>query len=148
MGSMKEVSWKVARDLDVYTSEVVHRLRLLTAQEDQLTGIQFFTLRLLAKEGRMKVTEIASYQGVTLSAITGLVNRLYRMELVHRDQDEGDRRIVWVRPSEKGLSLLDRANERRARELKGYLQELTPGELEKFQQILKLLLRQIESDRE
>ncbi|MGI6553165.1 MAG: MarR family transcriptional regulator [Clostridia bacterium] len=144
---MEEITNKLTQDLDVCTSELVHRLRFLTAQEDKLTGIQFFALRLLAKEGRMKVTEIASYLGVTLSAVTGLVNRLYKMELVYRDQDEGDRRVVWIRPSEKGFSLLARANERRARKLKSYLGELSLEDLEKFHQIIQQLLLQMERDR-
>lgn len=122
MGSIE----KLALEIDLVFSELMQRLRVSTANDDGLTGIQFFTLRLITREKKLTVTELASTLNVTLSAITGLVNRLVNMGLVERQQDQGDRRIVWVRSTEKGLAFVESVNAHRAKEMSNYLAQVTP----------------------
>ncbi|WP_227763021.1 MarR family winged helix-turn-helix transcriptional regulator [Zhaonella formicivorans] len=117
---------QLALQLDLVFSELLHRLRVSTAKDDGLTGVQFFTLRYIAREKQLTVTDLASTLNVTLSAITGLINRLVNMGLVERQQDQGDRRVVWIRPTEKGLAIVESANFHRSKELAAYLKKVPP----------------------
>ena len=134
---MEDIYLKTARRLDFATGEIAHRLKkMLADQNEELTGVQFFTLRLLAREKRLKVTDIATCMGVTLSAITGLINRLYKLGLVAREQDEADRRIVWIKLTPKGQELVDELIEKRAEKLAGLLKGLPPEDFKKLEELL------------
>lgn len=133
-----------ARRLDFAASEITHRLKaLLSSQEEELTAIQFFTLRLLSREKQMKVTDIAACLGVTLSAITGLINRLYKLGLVTREQDEADRRIVWIKLTRKGEDLINHLNEKRAQVLAQVLQDLPPEEFARLEKLLNYIYERL-----
>lgn len=137
---MKDIYLETARRLDFVTGEITHRLKkLLTDQEEELTGVQFFTLRLLAREERLKVTDIATCMGVTLSAITGLINRLYKLELVTREQDEADRRIVWIKLTPKGQELVNVLTEKRAERLASLLKDLPAEDFKKLEEMLSFI---------
>lgn len=51
--------------------------------------------------------------GVTLSAVTALVNRLTKTGLVSRERLERDRRQVWISITPRGLQVLKDVEERR-----------------------------------
>lgn len=137
---MEDLYLEAARRLDYVTAEVSHRLKKLLAEEkEELTVVQFFTLRLLAREERLKVTDIAACLGVTLSAITGLINRLYKLGLVTRDPDDADRRIVWIKLTPKGQELIDQLNEKRALKLAELLREMPEEDFRKFEELLSFI---------
>jgi len=74
--------------------------------------------------------------GVTLSAVTALVNRLHKMGLVNRERQEKDRRQVWISITPKGLQVLKDVEERRNLLLAVYLSHVPEN---KRQQLLDLL---------
>ena len=78
--------------------------------------------------------------GVTLSAVTALINRLHRMGLVSRERQEQDRRQVWISITPKGLQVLNDVEERRNLLLAVYISRVPENER---QQLLELLQRAI-----
>ncbi len=74
--------------------------------------------------------------GVTLSAVTALINRLYKMGLVTRERQEKDRRQVWISITPKGLQVLKDVEERRNLLWAVYLSRLPEN---KRQHLLDLL---------
>jgi MarR family transcriptional regulator, organic hydroperoxide resistance regulator len=78
--------------------------------------------------------------GVTLSAVTALINRLHRMGLVTRERQEKDRRQVWISITPKGMQVLEDVEERRNLLLAVYLSRVPEDER---QQLLELLQRAI-----
>lgn len=116
----------LAGQMDIVITELSHRLRITTAKENGLTGVQFFILRYIASKGKLTITDLAYTLGVTLSAITGLVNRLVNMGLAEREQDKDDKRVVWVKLTPKGSDLIEQANKSRAKDLMIYLRQLPP----------------------
>ncbi len=74
--------------------------------------------------------------GVTLSAVTALINRLHRMGLVTRERHEKDRRQVWITITPKGIKLLSEVEEKRNLLLALYLAKVPKDER---QQLLRLL---------
>src|SRR5271166_5569364 len=76
-------------------------------REFGLTPSQYNVLRILRGEGKpLPCLEVAERLIATVPAITGLIDRLERMELVTRQRSTDDRRVVWVAITEAGLKLL------------------------------------------
>jgi len=62
---------------------------------------------------RMRMTDISRQLVISKPAATQIVNRLVEEELVERIRDEADRRVVYIRPTQKGVELFERKlNER------------------------------------
>ena len=60
----------------------------------ELTGTQIRILTLLEHFGSLRMSSISQYVGVSRSAATGIVDRLVQSNLVKRDTDLDDRRVV------------------------------------------------------
>lgn len=102
-----------------------------------LTNSQYNVLRILRGEGQpMPSLEIADRMIQVVPAITGLIDRLEKQELVVRRRCTDDRRIVYVEITSKGLSLLkqlDPAVHQLHQTLVGHL---SPAELTKLSSLL------------
>ena len=70
-----------------------------------LTSPQFYVLATIGYAGGMPFSEIGEKMMVTVSNLTGIVDRLEEKGLVTRERDARDRRIVRVRLTEKGSKL-------------------------------------------
>ncbi|MCC9605718.1 MarR family transcriptional regulator [Blastopirellula sp. JC732] len=72
-----------------------------------LTSSQYNVLRILRGEGQpLPSLEIAERMIQVVPAITGLIDRLEKQELVERRRCNDDRRVVYVEITEKGSKLL------------------------------------------
>ncbi len=106
-----------------------------------LTPPQFYVLATIGYAGGLPFGEIGAKMMVTVSNLTGIVDRLEEKKLVLRKRDENDRRVVHVVLTEKGaklykstlplfeksvgeiFSILDSAQQK---ELSGLLRRLNP----------------------
>jgi DNA-binding MarR family transcriptional regulator len=70
-----------------------------------LTPPQFYVLATIGYAGGMPFSEIGEKMMVTVSNLTGIVDRLEDKGLVNRERDGHDRRIVRVRLTDKGSKL-------------------------------------------
>ena len=71
-----------------------------------LTMPQLKVVLLLFTNGPERMSTIASALGVSLATATGVVDRLVEKDMVTREGDPNDRRIVLVRLSGKGEKLI------------------------------------------
>jgi len=136
------------KELDMDFNRLINRFRLLFRKHspDELTGTQLSVLRCLRAEGACTTSYLADMLGVTLSAITALVNRLYRQGLVTRERKEEDRRQVWINISSRGLEYLNETEENRYFLLSLYFSQLTPEEREQFLTLLKKVVGLFENN--
>ncbi|MFZ5824354.1 MAG: MarR family winged helix-turn-helix transcriptional regulator [Bacillota bacterium] len=104
-----------------------------------LSGSQRIVLRALANNGPYQVSEVANQLGVTLSAATGLVDRLVKAKLVTRERDQEDRRVVWVKITPEGEQAVQAAESRRRAAFKDMVQNLPEEELARLCDILERL---------
>ena len=74
-------------------------------QELGLTPPQFYVLATIGYAGRLPFGEIGAKMMVTVSNLTGIVDRLEEKKLVVRKRDEKDRRVVHVVLTDKGAKL-------------------------------------------
>ncbi len=78
-------------------------------REHGLTSSQYNILRILRGEGKpLPSLEIADRMIQVVPAITGLIDRLEQQKLVVRERCEEDRRVVYVRLTDKAVGVLAR----------------------------------------
>ncbi|BDG59280.1 MarR family winged helix-turn-helix transcriptional regulator [Caldinitratiruptor microaerophilus] len=123
--------------LEDLISRVFRHLAARTGGETGLSLSQRLVLRALS-QSRMQVSDVAATLGVTLSAATGLIDRMARAGLVTRERDRGDRRVVWVRLTQEGRQALAAVDEARRQAVAQAVSRLSSGEVE---QLLTLLER-------
>ena len=70
-----------------------------------LTPPHFYVLATIGYAGRLPVGEIGAKMMVTVSNLTGIVDRLEEKKLVVRKRDDNDRRVVHVVLTDKGAKL-------------------------------------------
>ncbi len=126
------------KELDTVFSRLIYRVRVLHNRYtvDEITDTQYVVLRALRK-APCNTSFLAHMLGVTLSAVTALINRLHRMELVTRERQEKDRRQVWISITPKGLQVLKDVEERRNLLLAVYLSRVPEEEREQLLELLK-----------
>lgn len=73
-----------------------------------LTEGQLNILELLMQSPLMKPSDLLQYLSTTPAAITTILDRMEKNELIERIRDENDRRIVWIHVTQKGKEEADR----------------------------------------
>src|ERR1700730_1791614 len=94
-----------------------------------LTMPQLKALMCVAANNGAPSGHIARRLGVGLSTITGIVARLAEHELVARHEDPEDRRITRVRPTPRGLELVDELTRYRDEAITTLLSRLSADQL-------------------
>lgn len=105
-----------------------------------ITGSQFFVLKTIYEQKRLTASIVAEDLGVSLSAVTMVVDKLTKAGFVHRVRDEGDRRLVWLTVTSKGEEILKICLARRDQVLKKYFKQLPQEDLEQLGRIYEKLL--------
>lgn len=126
------------KELDHIFSRLIYRVRVLHNRYtvDEITDTQFIVLRALRK-GPCNTSFLAHMLGVTLSAVTALINRLHRMGLVTRQRHEKDRRQVVITITPKGIKLLGEVEEKRNLLLALYLAKVSESERKQLLELLQ-----------
>lgn len=106
-------------------------------REYGLTVSQYNVLRILRGEGKpMPSLEIASRMVQVVPAITGLIDRLEKQELVRRERCTEDRRVVYVELTDKAGELLKQIDEPDVGLHKHLIGHLTRKELKELSRLL------------
>ncbi len=119
----------------------------------EITPEQYWLLRLLNRVGPLSIGELAAQLGITTSSATSACKRLEKAELLTRERQSDDERIVRVTLTTKGHSQLVAWHERKRLALTRLLSVLNQQEQEEFQQMLERVLdaagaREIEEERD
>lgn len=104
-----------------------------------LTEGQLGVLELLLAHQPMKPSDLLQYLSTTPAAITTLLDRMERNELIVRTRDDNDRRIVWVTVTEKGEKEASRGVEIRSKVIGDSLDRISSHN----QQLLVYLLGKV-----
>lgn len=75
------------------------------AQKYGVTPIQLLVLRCLAEEPGLGLNELSDRIQLASSTASGIVNRMVNAGLVASERSAEDRRVVSLKPTERGLSL-------------------------------------------
>jgi Transcriptional regulators len=106
-----------------------------------LTEGQLNVLELLLESEPMKPSDLIQHLSTTPAAITTILDRMERNELIVRTRDENDRRIVWISVSDKGRTEAERGRSIRNRLIGESLDRISAHN----QQLLVYLLGKVAS---
>ena len=73
-----------------------------------LTFPQALVLNVLAEEGPVPISTLAERTGSANSTVSGIVDRLEKLELAKRERSENDRRVIYVSVTDKYRALRKR----------------------------------------
>ena len=104
-----------------------------------LTFPQALALSVLGTEGPMPISKLAEKMGSANSTISGIVDRLERLELAKRTRSELDHRVIYVEATEKYIELRNRAKTGVNEYFGALLDTLDPDEREAVARGLELL---------
>lgn len=107
-------------------------------REYDLTHSQYNVLRILRGEGKpMPCLEIGDRMIQVVPAMTGLLDRLEKLELLKRERCTQDRRVVYIELTEKAKQLLDRMDAPVHELHKQLIGHLTQTELKELSRLLE-----------
>jgi DNA-binding MarR family transcriptional regulator len=97
--------------------------------EVDLTMSQFKVLFLLYTDGSASMGQLAGSLGVTLSTVTGIVDRLVEHGVVQREEHPQDRRLVLCRLTSQGFDTVEGLYEAGRNRFRALVEDLSPSDL-------------------
>jgi DNA-binding MarR family transcriptional regulator len=141
-----QVDIKDVESLSYLFLRVVGKIFLAPYSSDtcnEMTGAQKRILFYLDLEGPKKMSDVARLVAVTTPAATAVVDKLVKQDLVTREPDTVDRRIIRVALSENGRRTVDELKLIHERRLEDILSRLDADKraqlIESFERIHEIL---------
>ena len=120
-----------------YSSKIAH-----------LSFLQIQTLAYLKHNNNAQMSEIAEHFHIELPSATSLLNKLVTLQLVKRQQDEKDRRLVRIILTDEGNNVLKLARNEKEQHVAQMLSYLTDTEQQELLRLMEKLNERIEKDYE
>ena len=130
-------SSRLFRERMHYSSTIAH-----------LSFLQIQTLTYLKIRHNAQMTEIAEHLHIELPSATSLLNKLVTLQLVKRQQDEKDRRLVRIVLTKEGNDMLAQARKAKESHVTKLLSYLTSEERQELLRLMEKLNERIEKDYE
>lgn len=103
---MKDEKIQQIRMLSRQYSDASILMHQTIARKAGLSGTDHKYLGLLVQNGEMTAGELSNLTGLSTGAVTGLIDRLERKELVKRQFSKDDRRKVIIEPNITNVEML------------------------------------------
>lgn len=124
--------------------DLVSRLSRLSkrrpAESHKLSRGPFSVLKVLEKAGEMNLSELAEELDIRASSLSETLARMEHHNLIVREKDEGDSRVVRISASEKGLEHLKQHAEVFSELEKEIGEVLSEEEIQKFKETCSKLI--------
>ena len=143
---MSPDSHELVEEILKLSEEIYNVIPLDIPQEwlnSDLTVAQLRVLLVLQSLGPSRMSSIAALIGVTLPTATGVVDNLVRKELINRENDPQDRRLVICRLAPSGQELINKLWMSGRFQMENLLEGLTLEQLEKAREVARMLLENI-----
>ena len=103
---------------------------------------QFHYLALIEKTPNMTFSELSEILNITKPSVTEIINKLTKLECVYREQSSSDKRVFYIKLTEKGKKIVKLKEISAGKFAEERLGSLTDEEISNFMNILKKLLRE------
>ncbi len=137
--SVEQCAWDVLETVPV-AMRYIHcyaRVRRLGG----LSLVQLRALGFLSRARKASLSAVAEYLGLSLPALSRLIDGLVKKQLVERRIGSTDRRQVALTPTARGLRRLEAARAQMHQHLTAALRTLSPGERTALEEGLQVLHR-------
>jgi DNA-binding MarR family transcriptional regulator len=134
---------RIERVADRLHSASIHLLRRVRRRDDEsgVTAPHLSALSVLVFGGARTLGELAEAEQVRPPSITRIVRNLEADGLVEREPDPADRRIVRVRATDRGRTILEEGRRRRISDLAARLRTVDADELDTLERAAELIER-------
>lgn len=130
---------RILRATDIHAKQL--------GRETNLTTSQLLVLQTVSEEGEMTVGEIARKVTLAQASVTSIIDRLQGMKLVRRERGETDKRKVFVRLTDAGAELLEKAPTALHDRFSDAFRELEPWEQSMIVAVLGRVASMMDADR-
>lgn len=130
---MKEKSLESVTNIEKHLRKIDYIIRRKGREilsNFNITVPQFTALQILINDGNMTIGELSQKMALACSTITDLIDRMEKTELVSRNKDENDKRVVRIKVLPKGYSILEEVLKKRIEFLNSKLISLSYEEKE------------------
>jgi len=131
---------EVAAHIDRMLQEMA-RFRTPEFLDVGITMAQAKVLHVVVASGEIHMSALVHALGVSLSTVSGLVEKLVEHGYVTRHDDPADRRQVVVSPTPAGTALLERFRDLSGAQTRELLERLKPADLDALDRGVKALHR-------
>ena len=131
----------LARQLYIRTVTTLDPLRLRWWSEMGLTTPQLRVIFLLRETPGMSAGELAQSLGVTPPTVSGIVDRLVKVDLLRREEDPADRRLVRNFLTERGQMAAGEVERSVTTFITAMMDRLSESELDAVTDALSLLIK-------
>lgn len=118
LGSYLRVTQHMSRQFRSYFSQL------------DLTFPQALVLTVLGEEGVMPISQLAQQIGSANSTVSGIVDRLEKLQLVERVRSEEDRRVIYVALTDRYRAMQEKKEPSVSAYLAGLLREVSDKEMD------------------
>ena len=127
-----EITKKAKRFEKVFTEffKIVRLRKPSSFSNINITEPQYFTLNYLAKNNNCTMGGLKEHLDVSLSTLTGIIDRMVRDGFVERERDDDDRRLVRVKLTKKGNGIAEEINIKRLERIIAVLEVLSKEDQE------------------
>ena len=142
--SSPPVSPEIKSDVDEVLEAIIYlytesrRITKELARRAELTGPQLTVMKMLEQIGDLSLSELSERIRAQNSTVTGIIDRMEREGLVCRERSKSDRRVVYIRLTEKGAKL---AREIRVEPLEIFRSALTSLTQADLRDLLRILMK-------
>lgn len=118
----------------IHTQFEVNRAvrKKLFQTERTITPTQMYMLSLLDKGEASTVSELRKRLDLTSGAATIAINRLIEGQYIKRERDQGDRRVVRLSMTDKGMEIYQKLNDQFQVTYSQLFKDFSAEELEQF----------------
>jgi DNA-binding MarR family transcriptional regulator len=130
----------------IYLYTESRRVTKEMAREVGLTGPQLTVIKLLDSFGDLSLSDLSERIRAQNSTVTGIIDRMEREGLVRRERSASDRRVVYIRLSDKGHKLAQKIEVEPMQLFTKALVELSAADLKDFVRILGKLQKRVRTE--
>src|SRR5262245_49341170 len=127
----------------IYLYTESRRLTKGLASQFGLTAPQLTVIKLLEQLGDLSLSTLSERIRAQNSTVTGIIDRMEREGLVRRERSTTDRRVIYIRLSEKGAKLARQIQVEPMEIFRGALLSLSQGDLRELLRILTKLQKRV-----
>jgi len=117
----------------------------MPSDPDDIPDSHVFLLFMIYRKQRIKTIEISDYFSITPGAATAVADKLEKLDLVSRNRDLQDRRIIWIELTGTGLKYVEKRKTEHIALFEEILLDYRKDELEAALQTLNRLADSIAS---
>lgn len=129
----------------IYLYTESRRLTKGMASQFGLTGPQLTVIKLLESLGDLSLSSLSGRIKAQNSTVTGIIDRMEREGLVRRERSSSDRRVVFIRLTDKGQKLARQIQVEPLEIFRGALLDMSQGDQRDLLRILTKLQKRVRS---